>query len=86
VGLVWKTHCFSTLPHGGTICVSGETGRTGAEVEDGLCLTANELKARAIKTYSEKDLRRFVEKIPQLYKQKSTVFTDLALQMSLCKK
>ena len=42
-----------------------------------MCLTADELKTKAIETYSESDVRHVVEEIPQLYNFKSTVFTNV---------
>ena len=62
---------------GNIICVSDLSGTTGAKIEDTLYLTANEVKAKVMETYSESDLRQFLERIPQLYQFKSTVFTDL---------
>ncbi|KNZ58337.1 hypothetical protein VP01_1949g1 [Puccinia sorghi] len=59
------------------ICVSDQSGRTGVKVEQALYLTADEVKAKVIETYSELDLRHFLEEIPQFYKYKSTVFPDL---------
>ena len=57
--------------------MSEPSRRTGINVEDILCLTADEVKAKAIETYSESDVRHVVEEIPQLYNFKSTVFTNV---------
>jgi len=62
---------------GNIICVSDLSGTTGAKIEDTLYLTANEVKAKVMETYSESDLRHFLEENTKFYKFKSTVFTDL---------
>ena len=62
---------------GKIIGVSEPSRRTGINVEDILCLTADELKTKAIETYSESDVRHVVEEIPQFYNFKSTVFTNV---------
>ena len=49
----------------------------GANIEGISYLTTQEAKAKAIETYSESDVRRFMENIPQFYNYKSTIFTDL---------
>ena len=59
------------------ICASDQSGTTGAKLKDALYLTTNEVKARVIKTYTESDLRHFLEEIPRFYKYKSTIFIDL---------
>ena len=66
-------HSFS----GRIICVSDESGRAGANIEGTSYLTTQEVKAKAIETYSESDVRHVVEEIPQLYNFKSTVFTNV---------
>jgi len=62
---------------GRIICVSDESGRMGANIEGTSYLTTQEVKAKAIETYSESDVRHILEKIPQFYNFKSTVFTNL---------
>ena len=49
----------------------------GTNVEDTVYLTTDQVKTRVIETDSELDWRTFLEKIPQFYKYKSPVFTDL---------
>ena len=71
-----KLIAICTLFLGKIICVSDQSGRMGAKVEDNLYLKANEVKAHVIKNYSESDVKEFLEGIPQFYKQKSTVFND----------
>jgi len=56
---------------GKIICVSDPSGTTGG------FLTADEVKKKAIETYSESDVRHFLEGDPRFYKYQSTVFTDL---------
>jgi len=59
-------------------CVnSDQSGRTGIKIKDTVLLTTAEVKAKAIETYSESDVRDFLEEIPWFYNYKSTVFTDL---------
>ena len=65
-------HSFS----GKIICVSEVSGRMGAKMGDALN-TAKEVKAKALETYSESDVRHYMEGIPKFYKSKLTVFTDL---------
>ena len=72
-----EADCDLNLFAGETICVSDQSGRTGAEVENTLHPTTNEVKAEAIKTYSEPDFRRFMETIPELYQYKWTIFANL---------
>ena len=67
-----KLHSFA----GKIICVSDESGRMEANIEHTSYLRTDEVKAKAIETYSESDVRHIVEEIPQLYNFKSTVFTD----------
>ena len=59
------------------LCFSDQSGRTGAEVEGTLYLSTEQVKAKVIETYSESNVRHFMEEIPQLYRFKSTIFTDL---------
>jgi len=59
------------------ICVSDESGRTGANIEGTSYLMADQVKAQVIETYSESDVRHFMEEIPWFYKFKSTIFTNL---------
>ena len=65
--------CFS----GKIICVSDQSGGTGTNFEKTLRLTTNQVKAKVIETYSESNVRHFMEEIPRFYNYKSTVFTDL---------
>ena len=62
---------------GNILCVSDQFETMGPKVEDFLFLTTSQVKDRVINDYSELDLRRFLEEIPQFYKYKSTIFTDL---------
>ena len=62
---------------GKIICVSDRFGRIGAKMKGALHLTTDQVKAKAVEIYSESDVRHVLEKIPQLYKFKSTVFTNL---------
>ena len=72
-----ETDCDLNSFAGKIICVSDPSGQTGTEVKDVLHLTTEQVKAQAIKTYSESDVKDFVERIPELYEFKSTVFTNL---------
>ena len=72
-----ETDCNLNSFVGKIICVSDQSGRTGANVKDTLYLTTDEVKAKAIETYSESDVREFLEEFPWFYNYKSTVFTDL---------
>ena len=72
-----ETDCNLNSFLGKIICVSDQSGRTGAKVEDTLYLTTNEVKAKAIEIYSESDMRHVLEEIPRLSKFKSSVITDV---------
>ena len=63
---------------GKIICVSDQSGRMGDKVEETLyLLTTDQVKARVIESGPEFDWKTFLEKIPQFYKYKLPVFTDL---------
>ena len=46
-------------------------------MKDTMYLTTTEVKAKVIETYSESDMRHFMEAISWFYNYKSTIFTDL---------
>ena len=58
-------------------CFSDQSVRTGDKIKDTMYLTNAEVKAKAMETYSELDVRRFMEEIPRFYNYKSTIFTNL---------
>ena len=76
-----ETDCDMHSFLGKIICASNQSGRTGAKVEYTLNLptplTTDEVKEKVIETYSESDLRKFLEGIPEFYNFKSIVFTGL---------
>ena len=72
-----ETDCNLHSCAGKIICVSDQTGKTGAKVKDSLYLTTDKVKATVIKTNPELDWRHFLEEIPQFYKFKSTIFSNL---------
>ena len=74
-----STNCDRHLFTGKIIFCSDISDEMAVKVENGLYvpLTDGEVKARAIKDYSEEDLRRYLEGVPRFYEFKSTVFTDL---------
>ena len=71
-----ETDCNLRSFPGKIICVS-ESEETDTTVEASLYLTTEQVKAKVMQTYSESDLRDFLEKLPQFYNYKSTIFTDL---------
>ena len=66
-----ETDCDLHSFAGRIICVSDQSETMGAK------LTTDEVKARVIKSNSELDLIHFLEEIPQFYKFKSSIFTNL---------
>ena len=72
-----ETDCDLNSFAGKIICVSDQLGRIGAKIKGALHLTTDQVKAKAIEIYSESDVRHVLEESPQLYKFKSTFFTNL---------
>ena len=72
-----ETDCDLNSFAGDIICVSDEFGRISTNVVGTLYLTTDQVKAKAIETCSESDVRHFMEESPWFSKFKSTVFTDL---------